>query len=276
MREVSWSLSHGTIRLTLLRHSIPLLDTLLVYLIMTMFTLNKCLTKYSHAELQLSKANSSDTVSPVLDLNFPYLMVQFPLKFMINGTIVNFPFLDGFVPRRTSYGVYISQLIRFARASSIVANFNWHNKALAVKVLKQGYRFNINFVGRYWPFKGGGPCAILSLFYADMSCSLFPCFWVLVSIVIAWGREGFLCASHVFVCLFCTHQFLSFFSSTWCQGWTAACNCGTPWTFLLTILIVSVHARYSKMQHPSLHLAPALAVFCFRMTKLNSPANVKK
>ena len=27
--------------------------------------------------------------------------------------IVNFPFLDGDVPRSTSYGVYISQLIRF-------------------------------------------------------------------------------------------------------------------------------------------------------------------
>ena len=33
--------------------------------------------------------------------------------------IVNFPFLDGDVPRRTSYGVNISKLIRFARASSI-------------------------------------------------------------------------------------------------------------------------------------------------------------
>ena len=29
--------------------------------------------------------------------------------------IVNFPFLDGDVPRRASYGVYISQIIRFAR-----------------------------------------------------------------------------------------------------------------------------------------------------------------
>ena len=37
--------------------------------------------------------------------------------------IVNFPFLDGDVPRSTSYGVYISQLIRFARASSYVAEF---------------------------------------------------------------------------------------------------------------------------------------------------------
>ena len=38
--------------------------------------------------------------------------------------IVNFPFLDGDVPRSTSYGVYISQLIRFARVSSHVDEFN--------------------------------------------------------------------------------------------------------------------------------------------------------
>ena len=44
--------------------------------------------------------------------------------------IVNFPFLDGDVPRSTSYGVYISQIIRFARASSYVADFNTRNKLL--------------------------------------------------------------------------------------------------------------------------------------------------
>ena len=38
--------------------------------------------------------------------------------------IVNFPFQDGDVPRSTSYGVYISQLIRFARVSSHVDDFN--------------------------------------------------------------------------------------------------------------------------------------------------------
>ena len=56
--------------------------------------------------------------------------------------IVNFPFLDGDVPRRPSYGVYISQLIRFARASSNVSNFNYWNKALTAKLLKQGYRYH--------------------------------------------------------------------------------------------------------------------------------------
>ena len=47
--------------------------------------------------------------------------------------IVNFPFLDGDVPRSTSYEVYISQLIPFARASSYVADFNTRNKFLNSK-----------------------------------------------------------------------------------------------------------------------------------------------
>ena len=54
--------------------------------------------------------------------------------------IVNFPFLDGDVPRSTSYGVYISQLIRFARVFSHVDDFNTHNKLLTEKkLLRQGY-----------------------------------------------------------------------------------------------------------------------------------------
>ena len=44
--------------------------------------------------------------------------------------IVNFRFLDGDVPQRTSYGVYIVQLIRFARASSNLSDFNCRNKSL--------------------------------------------------------------------------------------------------------------------------------------------------
>ena len=52
--------------------------------------------------------------------------------------IVFFSFLDGDVPRSLSYGVYISQLIRFARAFSHVADFNTRNKLLTQKLLKQG------------------------------------------------------------------------------------------------------------------------------------------
>ena len=56
--------------------------------------------------------------------------------------IVNFPFLDSNVPRRPSYGVYISQLIRFARVCSHVDDFNTRNKCLTAKLLKQGYRYH--------------------------------------------------------------------------------------------------------------------------------------
>ena len=56
--------------------------------------------------------------------------------------IVNFQFIDGDVLRSTSYGVSILHLIRFARASSYVADFNTCNKLLTQKLLKQGYRYH--------------------------------------------------------------------------------------------------------------------------------------
>ena len=49
---------------------------------------------------------------------------------IIDFDIVNFPLSDGDVPRSISYGVYIAQLIRFARVSSHVADFNSRNKSL--------------------------------------------------------------------------------------------------------------------------------------------------
>ena len=59
-----------------------------------------------------------------------------------NFEIVNFPFLDGDVPRSPSYCVYISQLIRFARVCSNVDDFNNRNLFLTAKLLKQGYRYH--------------------------------------------------------------------------------------------------------------------------------------
>ena len=56
-----------------------------------------------------------------------------------NFKIVNFPFLDADVPRSPSYGLYISQHIRFARVCSNVDDFNNRNKFLTSKLLKLGY-----------------------------------------------------------------------------------------------------------------------------------------
>ena len=69
-------------------------------------------------------------------------------------------------------------------------------------------------------------------------CSLSSCFFIVFSIVItSLGEEGGgMCASRAFVCLFCTCLFLTFFSSSWCRGLAAVCDCGTLdlWIFLLT------------------------------------------
>ena len=62
------------------------------------------------------------------------------------------PSLDGDVPSSISYGVYISQLIRFARASSYVADFNTRNKLLTQKLLKNKAIGIINFAKPFLNF----------------------------------------------------------------------------------------------------------------------------
>ena len=86
-------------------------------------------------DLQLNEANSSDTEATFLDLHLSIVDGFVSCKIYdkrddFDFEIVNFPFLDGDVPQAASYGVYISQLIRFARVSSHVTDFNTRNKLL--------------------------------------------------------------------------------------------------------------------------------------------------
>ena len=97
------------------------------------------------SELQLNKANVSDTEASLLNLHLSISDGFAKTKIYDKRDdfdIVNFRFLDGDIPRLTSYGVYISQLIRFARVSSHVDDFNTRNKVLTAKLLRQGYRYN--------------------------------------------------------------------------------------------------------------------------------------
>ena len=88
-------------------------------------------------ELQLNEANNTDTEAPFLDLHVHLSIANGFVSSRIcderddfDFDIVNFPFLDGDAPRRASYGVYISQLIRFATVCNHVADFNARNKCL--------------------------------------------------------------------------------------------------------------------------------------------------
>ena len=69
------------------------------------------------SDLHLNKENSSETEAPVLDLHLSILdgFISCKINDMrddLDFEIVNFPYLDGDVHRRASYGVFWSQLIR--------------------------------------------------------------------------------------------------------------------------------------------------------------------
>ena len=69
--------------------------------------------------------------------------------------IVNFPFLSSNIPSSPSYGVYISQLIRYARCCSYYDDFGYRHKLLVDRLLSQGYEVKRlrnsfkKFYGRY-------------------------------------------------------------------------------------------------------------------------------
>ena len=99
------------------------------------------------SELQLNTANVSDTEASFLDLHLSisdgFIRTKiYDKRDDFDIDIVIFLFLDGDVPRSTSFGVDISQLIRFARVSSHVDDFNTRYKVLKAKLSTQGYRYH--------------------------------------------------------------------------------------------------------------------------------------
>ena len=94
--------------------------------------------------MRLNKTNESDFSAPFLiSINNRIISSKiYDKRDDFDCAIVNYPHLDGYVRRATSYGVYISQPIRFARAFSSVEDFHIRNRTITEKLLKQGYRFN--------------------------------------------------------------------------------------------------------------------------------------
>ena len=96
------------------------------------------------SELTLKNINTSTRKSNYLDLTisivngkFRYQLFdkrgEFPFK------VINYPFISGNIPRIPSYGVYISQLIRFCYIFSESNNLVNALKELNKKLIDQGY-----------------------------------------------------------------------------------------------------------------------------------------
>ena len=72
-----------------------------------------------------------------------------------NFEIINFPHLSSNIPTSPAYGVYISQLIRYARACSSYSEFVKRHRCLSKKLMNQGFQkerlvlFLKKFIGRY-------------------------------------------------------------------------------------------------------------------------------
>ena len=139
--------------------SIPLQDTLMIYYnqMINNDTYNDQMVDRIHpTDRLLNKSSSSNTEAHFLGLNLCIFNDTVPTKIYDKRDdfdIVKFLFLDGDVSRRTSYWVYISRLIRFARASSNLSDFNCRNKVLTAKLFRQGYPTVIlNFAGRFRNF----------------------------------------------------------------------------------------------------------------------------
>ena len=75
-----------------------------------------------------------------------------------NFHITNFPFLSSNIPNSPAYGVFISQLTRYARVCSSYECFSLRVRRLSSKLLKQGYLVEHlkssfrKFYGRYGDF----------------------------------------------------------------------------------------------------------------------------
>ena len=54
--------------------------------------------------------------------------------------IVNYPFSDSCIPKRSALGVYVSQLLRYARICSFFQDFKIKSHALVIKLRNQGYK----------------------------------------------------------------------------------------------------------------------------------------
>ena len=97
------------------------------------------------SQLTVEKANKLDHLADYLDLTFiidsagklSTRLYDKPDDFDFH--IVNFPYVSSNIPSGPSYGVYISQLIRYAQCCSHYDDFRYRHKCLVDRLLSQGY-----------------------------------------------------------------------------------------------------------------------------------------
>ena len=143
-------------------------------------------------EHQLNRANSSDTEAPFLDSDWSITNSTVSTKIYdkqdFDIEIVNFPFLDGDVPRSPSYGVYISQMMHGQiRDLSCEPNIyvSWSKSEIKVRLARHETGLNHPVKYFYWPFQGG-TSFVDHLYYLCLVFVMFPRLFIAA----LWSPEG--------------------------------------------------------------------------------------
>ena len=137
------------------------------------------------AELEIKDTTESNTSASYLDLLLSIegggrlLTSLYDKRDDFNFHITNFPFLDSNIPPSPAYGVFISQLIWYARDCSSFECFILRAARLSSKLLGQGYVLGRlksslrKFYGRY----GGSHQTLWSLPFPNVTwhSGTWPC-----------------------------------------------------------------------------------------------------
>ena len=99
------------------------------------------------AELVLNVENQDDNHATFLDIEIDVEGDQFKTKTYdkrenYKFEIVNYPDLSGNIPHGAAYGVYTSQVIRYARVCNKADDFKERIKLLTSKLIKKGFTIN--------------------------------------------------------------------------------------------------------------------------------------
>ena len=99
-------------------------------------------------ELTISETTQSTSIASYLDLLFirdkrnNIMTKLYDKRDAFDFHIVDFPFMSSNIPSAPAYGVYGSQLIRYARCCSNYSDFLLRHRVLVTRLLSQGYRVN--------------------------------------------------------------------------------------------------------------------------------------
>ena len=99
---------------------------------------------YPH-ELVLTSEDKNDQTVNYLDLTLSIKENVIDYKIYdkrdhFSFPIVNFPNLQGNIPKKHSYGIFTSQLVRFARGNKHYKDFKSRTRLLIARLLKQNFK----------------------------------------------------------------------------------------------------------------------------------------